>query len=138
VVNDNFGAHATAGSVEVYAARVSSHRGTVTSFAQDPVGTLNSANDGLQLNKYLCSSYFCDASQGPFTVLLPAASGGYGPPQGSRLRFIKTDASEHQVTIAVPGGVSTIEGARSARLSAPYQKLQLIYGASGDETWYKL
>lgn len=136
VVNNNFGTHTTYGNVEMYSPRVSSVRGSTTSFAQEAVGKLSASDDGIQLNKYTCSSYFCDASLGGFTVRLPAVWRSGGPPQGSKLRFIKTDTTSNPVIVMVADGIATIEGVSSITLSVQYEKVQLLYGADGDEAWY--
>ena len=136
VVNNNFGSHPTYGNVEMYSARVSSVRGTATSFSQESVGMLSTSDDGIQLDKYLCSSYFCDASVGGFTVRLPAVWSGGGPPQGIKLRFIKTDASLNTVSIIASDGVATVEGMSGITLSSQYEKSQLLFGPDGDENWY--
>ncbi|MES9874839.1 MAG: hypothetical protein ABW146_17205 [Candidatus Sedimenticola sp. 6PFRAG7] len=136
VVNNNFGTHTTFGNVETYSTRVSSQQGNLTSFSQEAVAQLTVLDDGIQLTKYYCSNYFCDASSGNLTVRLPAVWENGGPPQGSKLRFTKTDNSLNAVTILVSDNVSTIEGRKSVTLSKQYEKILLLFGPGGDDTWY--
>jgi hypothetical protein len=136
VVNENYGSHSTYGTIELYSARVSSIRGTVTSFSQEAVGKLSKLEDGIQLSNYNCSNYFCDASSGPFTVFLPAVWIRGGPPQGTKMRFIKSDTSANPVTIAIADGIATIQGQSAVVLTSQYDKVQFLYGADDDDTWY--
>ena len=69
-----------------------------------------------------------DASQGPFTLYLPNASNSVPTEQ---FIFKKIDATVNAVTLS--GRRTLIDGSRSYRLTAPFQRVQLRFA---DSTYY--
>lgn len=73
---------------------------------------------------------FVDASSGPQTVTLPAAS-----ESSARISVKKTDSSGNAVTV-VPSGSDTIDGATSKSLPNQYDSVEVV--SDGESAWYEL
>nr|WP_320016112.1 hypothetical protein [uncultured Desulfobacter sp.] len=136
VENTNSGNHSTNGIIEIYSTRISSMNGNISSFSQEPVSILTSDDNGCQLNREDASVFFCDASSGPFKIYLPAVWSKGAPPNGLKIKFIKSDESSNSITIIAPGDDTTIEGEKKTTLTKKYKKISLLYGPMDSNTWF--
>lgn len=129
------------GTIELYAGRYTKVDGNLSSRNQQAVTFKTPSNDNEILSigadgQHAGSVVMCDASTGPFTLVIPGDWQG-GQPAGMQWTFVKTDATVNAVTISVQGS-GTISGQSQIVLANPYQKLQIIHGAVNSSEWFEI
>ncbi len=117
------------GEIVNYGARIRNYRGgNVYSSNQIGLSRFTDADNDKRLRHGHGGLLLCDASNGPFTLLLPAG----WLIETEQYIFKKTDNSPNSVTIRA-GANQTIEGSRKHLLSKQYDTLHLRLGG---DVWY--